>query len=312
MSLNGKSRRYPSSGNAGNGGNSYPSKRHASVKSQTQRIFIDTSDEAEDDTPMYTYIRPRSKPHKEKYAKADTHFFYDQGPVYDDTSDSEIQRSRARRSSHSQKPKATTSSRPAKPPPPPTVATAADALRAGIPAGYSIKNWDPTESPIILLGSVFDANSLGKWIYDWTIYRHGPATPIAEVAGDLWLLLIKLAGKMKRADECLPRIKSSHNEELVGSFLDSGDRLWGRLSGLLKTCEEYMWKAARKSGKKGSVDMGRHTGTVFVDSMFGRDRELDKTESLMQGIRLWDVRFDANCEDILRNPSARRRRTTGT
>lgn len=307
MSLNGKYRRYPGYGNSGNG---YPSKRHASVKSQTQRIFIDTSDEAEDETPMYTYIRPRSKHHKESYEKADTYFFYDQGPTYDDTSDSEIRRSRARRPSQSHKPKATTTSRPAKPPPP--VASAADALRAGIPAGYSIKNWDPTESPIILLGSVFDANSLGKWIYDWTIYRHGPATPIAKVAGDLWLLLIKLAGKMKKADECLPRIKSSHNEELVGSFLDSGDSLWGRLSELLKACEEYMWKAARKGGKKGSVDMGRHTGTVFVDSMFGRDRELDKTESLMQSIKLWDLRFDESCENILRNPSARRRRTTGT
>jgi hypothetical protein len=40
------------------------------------------------------------------------------------------------------------------------------AHRAGIPAGYSHKNWDPSEEPIMLLGSVFDANSLGKWIYD--------------------------------------------------------------------------------------------------------------------------------------------------
>jgi hypothetical protein len=29
---------------------------------------------------------------------------------------------------------------------------------------YSSKNWDPTALPIILLGSVFGANSLGKWI----------------------------------------------------------------------------------------------------------------------------------------------------
>jgi hypothetical protein len=32
----------------------------------------------------------------------------------------------------------------------------------GIPIGYSVKSWDPTERPIIRLGSVFDANSLGK------------------------------------------------------------------------------------------------------------------------------------------------------
>src|SRR5690349_8878367 len=46
-------------------------------------------------------------------------------------------------------------------------ATEADAIKHKIPAGYSLKNWDPAEEPIMLLGSVFDANSLGKWIYDW-------------------------------------------------------------------------------------------------------------------------------------------------
>lgn len=54
-----------------------------------------------------------------------------------------------------------------------------DARRAGIPSGYSYESWDPTEEPIMLLGSVFDANSLGKWIYDWTVFYNGPATPLA-------------------------------------------------------------------------------------------------------------------------------------
>jgi hypothetical protein len=47
--------------------------------------------------------------------------------------------------------------------------TTVDAIRAGIPTGYSIKNWDPTEPLVVLLGSVFDPNSLGKWIYDRTV-----------------------------------------------------------------------------------------------------------------------------------------------
>ncbi|KAK4455398.1 hypothetical protein QBC34DRAFT_67378 [Podospora aff. communis PSN243] len=80
-------------------------------------------------------------------------------------------------------------------------ATEADAKRHRIPQGYSLKNWDPNEEPITLLGSVFDANSLGKWIYDWTVFHHGPATPISDMAGDLWLLLIKLAGKIKGAEK---------------------------------------------------------------------------------------------------------------
>ena len=54
-------------------------------------------------------------------------------------------------------------------------------------------NWDPTELPIVLLGSVFDASSLSKWIFDWTIHNHGASSPMAGVAGSL---LIKLVGKM--------------------------------------------------------------------------------------------------------------------
>ena len=127
---------------------------------------------------------------------------------------------------------------------------------------------------------------------------------MSEVAGDLWLLLIKLAGKMKRADECLHRIKSLENKDMVEDFLESGDRLWGRFKKLLKTCEEFMWRAAKREGSRGTVKMGKNSGCEFVDSIFGRDRELENTESLMQSIRLWNMRFDVNCEDILRRPGA--------
>ncbi len=293
----------------GGGGDGYGHHRHASMQSPTQRIIIDTSDEA-DDSPIYTYIKPRTGHAKKKYAEADPYVSYHQVHVDDDSSDSPPQRSRARRASHPTKPrpppatKPAKAAKPAKPAPPPPVATAADAAKAGIPADYSIKNWDPTEAPVLLLGSVFDANSLGKWIYDWTVFHHGAATPMSDVAGDLWLLLIKLAGKMKRADECLPRIRARDNREMVEDFLESGDRLWSRFKKLLKACEEFMWKAAKKDGSKGSVKMGKNSGCEFVDSIFGRDRELEKTESLMQSIRLWNMRFDANCEDILRRPSA--------
>lgn len=64
-------------------------------------------------------------------------------------------------------------------------------LKRDIPARYFLGNWDPTEEPLLLLGSVFDANSLGKWIYDWTL------STLKELAGDLWLQLIQQAGKAK-------------------------------------------------------------------------------------------------------------------
>ncbi|KAJ5690098.1 hypothetical protein N7462_004490 [Penicillium macrosclerotiorum] len=244
----------------------------------------------------------RTASHSHRKPAADSHFYFTQAPNGEDL-ESAARRFRARRQSTS-----TRTPKP-KPPPaakPPPVATEEDAERAGIPPGYSIKNWDPTEVPIILLGSVFDANSLGKWIYDWTVFCHGASTPMADVAGDLWLLLIKLAGKVKRADECLPRIQRPDSREIVDDFLESGDRLWVKFKKLLKACEMFMWKAAKRESRKGGpVSMGRNAGCEFVESIFGRDRELENTEELMNGIRLWNMRFDANCEEILRRPSAK-------
>ncbi|KAF2483030.1 hypothetical protein BDY17DRAFT_296659 [Neohortaea acidophila] len=195
--------------------------------------------------------------------------------------------------------------RPSTAPKPPPQATAEDARRHRIPAGYSIKNWDPTEEPILLLGSVFDANSLGKWIYDWSVYFYGPATPMSEVAGELWLLLIQLAGKIKRAEECLDRIRQQGWRDVVDEFLEAGERLWQRFTKLLKVCEGYMWKAAKKEcGGAQRVTMGKNSGCEFVDSMFGRDRELVQTEKFMASVRLWSWRFDKNCDEILRHPTA--------
>lgn len=285
------------------GGGDYEGpRRHASVQQPKQRVvYVDTSDEAED-MPTFGQYRPRAATYK--YAKhtksrANQDFFMNQEPVQ--TEAYESQKTRPRRPSQ---PRPTTATKSAKAAPPPREATAADAAKFRIPAGYSLKNWDPTEAPVLLLGSVFDANSLGKWIYDWTVFRNGPDTPLSEVAGDLWLLLIKLSHKMKRADECMPRVRSMDNQELLDDFLESGDRLWLRFKKLLKICEDYMWKVAKKEGAKGPVKMGKNSGCEFVDSIFGRDRKLEETESLMQGIRLWNMRFDANCEDILRRPSA--------
>jgi hypothetical protein len=157
----------------------------------------------------------------------------------------------------------------------------------------------------MLLGSVFDANSLGKWIYDWTVYHHGPATPISDMAGELWLLLIQLAGKVKRAEECMPRIRSEENREMIEDFIESGERLTDKLKKLLKACETPMLKAGgKRHSKDATPQLGKNAGTEFVDSVFGRDRQLENTEKFMASIRLWNLRFDANCEEILRRPHA--------
>jgi len=255
------------------------------------------------------YREPFQRPRKSTYTYrghgTDKPYYSQAHATYDDLGDSprydSTPRRRRQSSSTPQRPHTARPSSSPKKPPVVVKATEADARKHHIPPGYSLKNWDPSEEPIMLLGSVFDANSLGKWIYDWTVYHHGPATPIADMAGDLWVLLIQLAGKVKRAEECMPRIRKEESREMVDDFIESGERLTDKLKKLLKACETPMLKAGKKHGKD-STQLGKNAGIEFVDSIFGRDRQLEATEKFMASIRLWNLRFDANCEDILLRP----------
>jgi len=283
-------------------------RKQSKSKSKPQAFAYDPVYDTAYGAESYHYNRTPPPPYEtyRESREADYRYHHDQVPIYTEAQHPTTPKANthARRASHAARPQTS----PPKPKPTstkkPRVATADDARRAGIPAGFSYKNWDPSEEPIILLGSVFDANSLGKWIYDWTVFDFGPATPMAGVAGDLWLLLIQLAGKVKRADDSLSRIRREENRELVDDFVDAGERIFIRFKKLLKLCEDFMMKAAqRETGEKKPTQMSKSSGVAFVECMFGRDKELDQTEKLMSAIRLWSMRFDANCEEILRNPT---------
>jgi len=287
-----------------------PRQRRASYSYRASHGDSDEDEYYEVDGVLY--VLPARRPTKTTYnyrGHSTDYYYYSQGQAYayrDDPLGSPHYDPprRSRRSSSSTPQRPTTATRPTtspKKPPPTQKATEADARQHRIPPGYSLKNWDPSEEPILLLGSVFDANSLGKWVYDWTVYHHGPATPITDMAGELWLLLIQLAGKVKRAEECMPRIRAEENREMVEDFIESGERLTDKLKRLLKACETPMLKAGKKHGKD-QAQLGKNAGTEFVDSIFGRDRQLENTEKFMSSIRLWNMRFDANCEEILRRP----------
>jgi hypothetical protein len=278
-------------------------RRRNSVRLPTRRIFLDPSDDASSDDawdqppqPIYQTVRPRynGKTTTTRKASADSRRAQ--------TSEVEsASRSRARRASTTSRPKPPVMEKKSSREPVP--ATSADAARCKIPTGYVLKNWDPQERPILLLGSVFDANSLGKWIYDWTVYTHHAGSPLAEMAGELWLMLIKFSHKMKRAEEATQRVKGRDNRQMLADFQESGDRLWRRLLNLLKVCEDFMWRVAKRG--TGKAQMGPKSGVEFVKTIFGRDRELEETERLMSSVRLWLNRFDANCEDILRSRRSR-------
>lgn len=270
-----------------------------------------------------TYVLPaqsRSRRHQDNYYNAagghgTDYYYYKQGPAYEKERtayyEDPVQRSSTRLGSHVRRasanvpPPRSSTARPSssharKVPPTAPKATEEDARKHRIPAGYSLKNWDPTEEPIMLLGSVFDSNSLGKWIYDWTVHVHGPGTPLSEMAGELWLLLIQISGKVKRSEECVPKIRTQENKEMVEDFIESGERLTDKLRVLLKRCEAPMLKVNKR---KDASQLGKNAGVEFVETLFGRERELEKTERYMQSVRLWNLRFDANCEVILRKPT---------
>ena len=138
-----------------------------------------------------------------------------------------------------------------------------------------MSNWDPEERPIFVLGSAFDGFSLGKYIFDWTVFRHGGGTPMADMAGDFWLLLIELTVRVKGAEEGRAR-----------KLGRGGELLQLRVQGLIDACETFMWEAG-SIGPGGEVKMGLAAGEALVDSMFGRDRKLSETEGLMNEMRRW-------------------------
>ncbi|KAL5606547.1 hypothetical protein BROUX41_002950 [Berkeleyomyces rouxiae] len=178
------------------------------------------------------------------------------------------------------------------------VATEADAVKHGIPTGYSFKNWDPNQTPILLLGSVFDANSLGKWIYDWTVFHHTASSREAELAGQLWLYLIQVYGLIRTGDQTINSVRDRDARKFVESCLESGDRLTLRLRKLLQACEEPMLRAA--DPKK---SLGNNSGTQFVETLFGEGKQLGATKKLLTSMHHFIERWDANCREIIQNPT---------
>lgn len=177
------------------------------------------------------------------------------------------------------------------------------AKKAGIPADYSLKNWDPRERPLILLGSVFDANSLGEWIFNWTKFVHGRNHAATKIAASLWDMLIDFAARLKRANDFSADIKKKESKEIVEEFVETADQLWAKLKALLRACEDYMWRAVKSKAGEGA-QMGVPSGTEFVDALFNADKEWDRTSKLMNGMDTWCSRFQVNCEEILRRPDA--------
>lgn len=151
-------------------------------------------------------------------------------------------------------------------------------------SGYCVKHWDPAEEPLFVGGSVFDAYSLGKWIYDWTVCVYGVHSVFCDIVGDFWLLLIQLAGRLKWCKLGEVKVKTQLQRQLVWRLVVAGESLWEGVCVLLDICGKAML----------SVDTDV-SGVEFVECFLGRDRELVIFEELMAGMRNWNFNFSSLC-----------------
>ena len=65
----------------------------------------------------------------------------------------------------------------------------------------------------------------------------------------------------------------------MADFLKAGEKLTERFGSQLRACEGPMLKAGRRKGEK--AVLGKNARVEFVETLFGRERQLEGTETFM-------------------------------
>lgn len=151
------------------------------------------------------------------------------------------------------------------------------------------------------MGSVFDACSVGKWIFDSTVNTYDACAAEIDKSEELWLSLIQVTGRLRVSANFISQSvtfesgEQQRNVEVVKDFIESGERLMERFQELLKSCE----KAIYEPDDRDNDDLLRKAGEPFVHTIFSSEKYSAKTDSYMQQLRLWNHRWDANCGLII-------------
>lgn len=175
--------------------------------------------------------------------------------------------------------------------------TLTDAKEHNIAPGRCLKHWDPDEEPILLLTSVFDANSLGKWVLKQTTRIYGEHDEMTDLAAEFWFEHIKLGGKIKHAKGCLPQIADPSVRKWVKEFITFGDKLVNELGEILKKCEQRLLEV---TGTNEIPKLGHKSVVVFVDTFIGRNpAQRDAFYDLTRSIKEWNTWFDTDCAKLL-------------
>lgn len=120
----------------------------------------------------------------------------------------------------------------------PRKATYADAAWHRIPLDYKLDRWDPAWAPIVIIGAVFDAYQLGKWIYEWCAVaceaRQELSSGDLDLAHELWCLLASYAEKTRILKEGSREAQGRDEQETLEDFAGIGKRNIHRLRDLIR------------------------------------------------------------------------------
>jgi hypothetical protein len=181
-------------------------------------------------------------------------------------------------------------------------ATEEDARRAGILLGCSSTK-DSSEDLFFLLNWAFDAHSLGEFIDAIGLIHYGPGTRGAREAGEIWLYLTELTGKMKWLKELvLSNTNSEQNDEgRLRDLLTYGERLFVQLRDLLDLCEDRILMGAEQDGNMEDSKVDKAADLKIIETLLESGQGRKARGTLIRDIHSWSLETDVFRDSIERS-----------
>lgn len=164
-------------------------------------------------------------------------------------------------------------------------------IRYGVPRGYSVRHWDASEKPVVVGATVFDSNSFGKWIFDWSVRLFGSASRAADVAGELWLALIRLSGKVVALEAS--RSGSRAMRRIKGDAIALSDQV----ESMILVCEKATQRSIRRTVFSSSSEA---VASQFVRQFLGSRSRMEGVVLFIRSVKRWETQFVDLCGSSIR------------
>ncbi|KAK2035434.1 hypothetical protein LX32DRAFT_647502 [Colletotrichum zoysiae] len=160
------------------------------------------------------------------------------------------------------------------------IATQNDAERWKVPAHYFLARWDPNKNPLLFLNLVFDAISLGAWMFDWvTFYEEEDLLGDKRVAATVKEFALLLEGLEDRS--------TSAYKDMHADFLRGYHQLLSNLQYMLKVCVGFGSLrpiAGAEDQKRADKD---YAAREMLAVLFDPDMKLNETAGFMYEMKRW-------------------------